>query len=195
MPADRDPSAQQITDLVRCCLAGEAWAARALVEQFQHQVFALCYRMLSQREDAEDVAQESLVRALRGLHNWDNRRDFAPWLMAIAGNRCRTLLASRARRPRSASETEQIEDPAPPPETVRELAEEVQRALAGIRAEYRQAFVLFHEHELSYGEIAEVMGCPLGTVKTWVHRARRELVDKLRVREVLSESNRALRRV
>jgi RNA polymerase sigma-70 factor, ECF subfamily len=195
MPADRDPLAQQIADLVRCCLAGESWAAGALVEQFQRQVYALCYRMLGQREDAEDVAQESLVRALRGLHNWDSQRDFAPWLLAIAGNRCRTLLAARARRPRLASETEQIEDHAPRPDAARDLAEEVQRALAGIRAEYRQAFVLFHEHELSYGEIAEAMGCPLGTIKTWVYRARRELIEQLRGRDVLSESHRALRRV
>ena len=74
MPADRDPSAVHITDLVRSCRAGESWAARALVERFQHQVYALCYRMLGQREDAEDVAQESLVRAC-ALHNWDERRE------------------------------------------------------------------------------------------------------------------------
>ena len=77
-----------------------SWPAAALVERFERQVFALCYRMLGQREDAEDVAQESLVRALRSLRNWDSSRDFVPWLLAIAGNRCRTLLAARARRPR-----------------------------------------------------------------------------------------------
>ncbi|HEY4308298.1 MAG TPA: RNA polymerase sigma factor [Pirellulales bacterium] len=195
MPADPDPSAVEIADLVRRCLGGEAEAAGALVARFERQVFALCYRMLGQREDAEDVAQESFVRALRSLRSWDAERDFAPWLLAIAGNRCRTWLSARARRPRLASEVERIEDSTPPPEAARNLAEEVERALGGIRAEYRQAFVLFHEQELSYGEIAEAMGCPLGTVKTWVHRARREIVEQLRSREVLPENSRALRRV
>ena len=135
------------------------------------------------------------VRCLRSLRNWDGRRDFAPWLLAIAGNRCRTMLAARARRPRTASEIEQVQDPTPPPEALRHLAEEVERALGAMRVEYRQAFVLFHEHELSYGEIAEAMDCPLGTVKTWVHRARRELADQLRARDVVQENDRALRRI
>jgi RNA polymerase sigma-70 factor (ECF subfamily) len=195
MPADRDPLAAEVTDLVRRCLAGDAQAAGALVARFERSVFALCYRMLGQREDAEDVTQESFVRALRSLKSWDSERDFAPWLLAIAGNRCRTLLAARARRPRLASEVERVEDSTPPPEAARHLAEEVERALGGIRPEYRQAFVLFHEHEMSYAEIAEALACPLGTVKTWVHRARRELIEQLRSREVLSENHRAVRRV
>jgi RNA polymerase sigma-70 factor (ECF subfamily) len=62
------------------------------------------------------------------------------------------------------------------------LAEEVKLALAELRAEYRQAFVLFHEQELAYSEIAAAMGVPLGTIKTWVHRARRELIDHLHQR-------------
>jgi RNA polymerase sigma-70 factor, ECF subfamily len=195
MPAARDPSADQVVDLVHHCLAGEAWAAAALVKRFERPVFALCFRMLGQREDAEDVAQESLVRALRSLRNWDSSRDFVPWLLAIAGNRCRTLLSARARRPRPSGEIEHIEDPAPAPEHARDLGEEVERALAGLRLEYRQAFLLFHEQEMSYIEIAETMDCPLGTVKTWVHRARRELIEQLRARDVLRENQRALRRI
>ncbi|MES1213152.1 MAG: RNA polymerase sigma factor [Singulisphaera sp.] len=195
MPEDRTPLTVEVTELVRLCLAGDAAAATELVARFERPVFALCYRMLGQREDAEDVTQESFVRALRSLKSWDNAREFAPWLMAIAGNRCRTLLAARARRPRAASEVERVEDTTPPPEAARHLAEEVERALAGIRPEYRQAFVMFHEQEMSYGEIAEAMGCPLGTIKTWVHRARRELVEQLRTREVLSENHRAVRRI
>ena len=64
----------------------------ALVDRFQGQVFGLCYRMLGHRQDAEDVTQESFSRALRSLKSWDNQRAFRPWLMAIAGNRCRTWL-------------------------------------------------------------------------------------------------------
>ena len=195
MPADHEQSARQVSALVRRCLAGEPQAMVALVARYERQVFALCYRMLGQREDAEDAAQETFVRALRSLRNWDSERDFAPWLLAIAGNRCRTQLAARARRPRSASEVERVEDVRPAPDGLIHLTEEVNRVLAKVRPEYRQAFVLFHDHEMSYGEIAETMGCPLGTVKTWVHRARRELVDQLRAREALPENSRALRRI
>ncbi len=195
MPADRDSSAEQVRELVKHCLAGDPRAATLLVERFEHQVYALCFRMLGQREDAEDVAQESLLRALRSLRTWDDQRDFTPWLLAIAGNRCRTMLAARARRPRTVSEIDYTPDPTPAPEAARHLAEEVEQALAVVRPEYRQAFVLFHEQELSYGEIAETLGCPIGTVKTWVHRARRELIDRLRARDVLPENNRALRRL
>jgi RNA polymerase sigma-70 factor (ECF subfamily) len=68
----------------------------------------------------------------------------------------------------------------------------VSLALARLRDEYRQAFVLFHEQELTYVEISEVLDCPVGTVKTWVHRARRELADHLRRRGVVEESSDAL---
>ena len=155
-------------------------AAAALVERFERQVFALCYRMLGQREDAEDVVQESFVRALRSLRSWDNESRFRPWLLAIAGNRCRTLLAARARRPRPASEVEHIEDRHAGARNCADLAKRWSERWR-VLAEYRQAFVLFHEQELSYGEIAEAMACPLGTVKTWVHRARRELIEQLRL--------------
>lgn len=162
-----------------------------LVQRFQGQVFGLCYRMLGQRQDAEDVAQETFVRVLKNLHRWDAARDFEPWLLAIAGNRCRTALSTRKRRPTPDILPEQVSDGLPDVHAVKNLAEEVALALAGIRDEYRQAFVLFHEQELSYGEIAEAMSVPLGTIKTWVHRARRELIDELQRRGVVAERNSA----
>jgi RNA polymerase sigma factor (sigma-70 family) len=168
--------------LVGDCLTGNQSAMLALVEQFRGQVFGLCFRMLGQRQDAEDAAQETFVRVLKNLHRWDQARDFQPWLLAIAGNRCRTALAARRRRPAAESAIELLADDAPDPQPAQQLAEEVRLALAQLRPEYREAFVLFHEHELSYAEIAESMGVPLGTIKTWVHRARRELIDHLRLR-------------
>ena len=81
--------------LIRRCLAGDQAAMLALVERFRGQVFGLCYRMLGHREDAEDAAQETFVRVLKNLHRWDADREFQPWLLAIAGNRCRTALAEQ----------------------------------------------------------------------------------------------------
>jgi len=124
--------------LAKSCLAGDQAAMLALVERFQGQVFGLCYRMLGQRQDAEDMTQETFHRALRNLKSWDPTRDFEPWLLAIAGNRCRTLLAQRGRRPASQV---LVDDPSRDDERElqagADLAEEVQRALAEIRDEYR----------------------------------------------------------
>ena len=186
---------QALDDLrtvVKRCLAGDQSAMLLLVDRFQGQVFGLCYRMLGQRQDAEDAAQETFLRVLRNLHRWDASRDFEPWLLAIAGNRCRTALATRKRRPASEALADQIADGTPDQGSARQLAEEVHLALVDIRDDYRQAFLLFHEHELSYGEIAESMEVPLGTVKTWVHRARRELIERLRARGVLEEQRHAV---
>jgi RNA polymerase sigma-70 factor (ECF subfamily) len=184
-----------LIQLVSHCLAGDQRSMLALVERFQGQVFGLCYRMLGQRQDAEDAAQETFVRVLKNLHRWDQERDFQPWLLAIAGNRCRTALAARKRRPTAELAEELVVDDQPDHDAGRQLAEELQLALQDVRPEYRQAFVLFHEQELSYAEIAEAMQVPLGTIKTWVHRARRELIEKLKVRGAIDEGRHELRTV
>src|SRR5947208_6615096 len=144
--------------LVKRCLAGDQGAMLALVERFQGQVFGLCYRMLGQRQDAEDAAQETFVRVLKNLHRWDQARDFAPWLLAIAGNRCRTALAARRRRPAvQGLEDDTVPDADDGQRGAEQLVEEVQLALADLRFEYRQAFVLCHEQQMEYMAIAQVM--------------------------------------
>lgn len=183
-----------VRELVGRCLRGDQSAMLELVEQYRGQVFGLCYRMLRHRQDAEDVTQECFVRALRSLHRWDNQREFLPWLLAIAGNRCRTMLSARMRQPASSSLVEHISDNTLEVTEAKNLAEEVELALGTLRAEYRQAFLLFHQHELSYAEISTTLGCPLGTVKTWVHRARRELIARLAQRGVVQELRNEVRR-
>lgn len=175
--------------IVLRCLAGDQTAMLALVERYQARVFALCFRMLGQRQDAEDAAQETFVRALKSLHRWDAAREFEPWLLAIAGNRCRTALSNRKRRPVHQPLLEPHPDSTPEEEPARCLAEEVRLALGDLRHEYRQAFVLFHEQQLSYAEIGETLGRPLGTIKTWVHRARKEMIDFLQRRGISHETS------
>lgn len=182
------PLLDDVRELVHRCLAGEQAAMVELVERFRGQVFGLCYRMLGHRQDAEDVTQESFLRALRSLGNWDGERELTPWLLAIAGNRCRTMLAMRSRRPVVSPLVDQMPDKPLGLEDEQSLAEEVALAMNGLRAEYRRAFLLFHEQQLSYQQISEALGCPLGTVKTWVHRARREIVDHLTERGVVERS-------
>lgn len=185
----------EVRKLVDRCLAGDQAAMLGLVERFKGQVFGLCYRMLGHRQDAEDMAQETFVRALRSLADWDKERDFHPWLFAIAGNRCRTLLSQRSRRPSSTPIVDHLPDRQPDEEPLRDLTEELELALERLRPEYRQAFLLFHKQELNYAEIADVLSCPVGTVKTWVHRARRELIDRLRSRGAFEEAPHAMHRL
>ena len=151
--------------------------------------------MLGHQQDAEDMCQETFVRAIRSLKNWDSARDFEPWLLSIAGNRCRTSLSTRRKRPQNNLELEFVPDGAPDEQAAENLAEEVDVALREVRGDYRRAFLLFHEREMRYDQIAEILDVPLGTVKTWVHRARRELVDHLRKRGVVGEAQYALRRI
>jgi RNA polymerase sigma-70 factor (ECF subfamily) len=139
------------------------------------------------------MAQETFSRALRNLKSWDATRDFEPWLLAIAGNRCRTLLAKRMRKPTPQALVETVVDDQPDFSAARHLAEEVALAMAQLRSEYRQAFVLFHEQEMSYAQIGETLDCPLGTVKTWVHRARQEMIEFLMQRGVIEDRRHATR--
>lgn len=188
------PLPTELQSLVQRCLTGSTSAALELVRRYQGQVFGLCYRMLGHRQDAEDAVQETFIRVLNNLDRWDPEREFEPWLLTIAGNRCRTRLAKRMRRPSHQSLDRPVVDDSWQQQSADLLSEEVDVALAGIRTEYKQAFLLFHQHQLSYEEIAESMDIPLGTVKTWVYRARRQIIQKLEQRGVVSGRTPELRR-
>jgi len=168
-------------ELVQGCLAGDVACQRLFVERFEGMVFGLCLKMLSRRHDAEDVAQEVFLRAFRSIHRWDGERPLRPWLLTIAANRCRTHLDGLGRRPMPID----LQADWLPEERrgdSRDDAEEIQRAIATLRPEYQQCFVLFYQQELSVEEVAEVLDCPEGTVKTWLHRARKEMAEYLRKR-------------
>jgi RNA polymerase sigma-70 factor (ECF subfamily) len=165
-------------NLVRRCLAGDAQAIRALVEAYQGLVFGLCYRMTRHREDAEDVAQDVLLRMVRSLRSWDQQRPLRPWVLAIAANRCRTYLVKQSRQPHTTEHCGEMPD-LRPPDHDRELADELRLAMDALRPEYRMVVVMFHEQELPYEEISAAIGRPIGTIKTWLHRARSAMARQL----------------
>ena len=151
-------------------------------------VFAVCVRMLGQREDAEDVYAGRVPAGLPGLRGWDPTRPLQPWILAIAANRCRTALRQRPRdAARSSVEISRVV--AEGSGDSRELSDELDLAVATLREEYRLCFVLFYQQELSCAEIASVLNRPEGTVKTWLHRARRELAERLRRRGVVNNAD------
>src|SRR5262249_14835429 len=122
----------------------------------------------------------------RSLRRWDKARPLKPWIMTIAVNRCRTWMIQRARRPEL---VEYLQETAasPPSDDAAELAREIQAALAELRDDYRLVFTLYHEQGLAYDDIADAVDKPVGTVKTWLHRARLEMLDRLRRRGMVSE--------
>lgn len=182
-------------DLVRLCLRGDERAARELVERFQRPVFSLVYRMVRDRELAEDLSQEVFVRTFNNLERYDRSYRFSSWLFKIAYNLTVDHLrrkdlptismhgspdAVTAERQEATSVT--IESWEELPDDLleaKELADHLEEAISVLRPEYRTAILLRHVEGRAYEEIAEIMGIPLGTVKTYIFRARRELRKSL----------------
>lgn len=175
----------------RSAAGGDKAAFARLVEKHKQSVYGLCYRLLGSGEESRDAAQEAFVRAYTGIRDFDARQPFAAWVLRIARNHCIDLL--RRRRPTLALESRSDEPEAGvAPELQDHYAitgeqavqeEEAQRdldlAVAALPPRYREVIALFHVQHRSYAEIAETLGVPMGTVMTWLHRARKELKQKL----------------
>jgi RNA polymerase sigma-70 factor (ECF subfamily) len=172
--------------LVRGCLRGEPESIRVLVDRFQADVYGLCVRILRHRHDAEDVTQEVFLRIFRSLRRWDAARPLRPWILGITINRCRTWMAQRSRRPEPVDYLQETAA-GPPGDDSAELVQEIQAAIGELRPEYQSVFVLFHEHGQPYDAIARALDRPVGTVKTWLHRARQEVFERLQRRGMISE--------
>lgn len=178
--------------LVAEAIGGSELAFRTLVERYQRPVFSLILRMVHDRGIAEDVTQEVFVKAWLALARYDPRRRFASWLFKIASNAAIDQLR-RKKLPTTPIETsdpdqssilDRIEDErSESPDTLvkrRELSSALEAAVAALRPEYRLVVLLRFREELPYRDIAEATGMPLGTVKTNLRRARREIEERLR---------------
>ena len=170
--------------LVERCLSGEVAAQLELVRRFELDVLRLCTKLLRDRHEAEDVAQEVFLRVFRSLHRWDRARPLKPWVLTITVNRCRTALGKRMKRPTTADYLAELPQRSPMDSSA-ELVQAVAGCVAELRQDYREVFVLYHETGHNYEEIAEIVGRPVGTVKTWLHRARLLLSAALTERGLL----------
>ncbi len=182
-------------DLVARAAAGSERAYRELLERYQRPVFSLVYRMVRDREQAEDLAQETFVKVFNHLQRYDPKYKFSSWIFKIASNltidtlrrkELVTVSLQGSRHATTADEEEAtritVESRDANPEEhleAKELGEEIEQAIGTLRAEYRTAILLRHVEGRPYEEIAEIMGVPLGTVKTYIHRARGELRESL----------------
>ena len=166
---------------------GDRKAFGRLVDLHKRSVYGLCVRLLRHPEDARDAAQETFVRAYAALGTFDATQPFAPWVLRIARNHCLDLGRRRGVRPAEVAldaspdeggGRELIDPDAPRADEAlerRELAGSLSRAVAALPSNYREVVELFHVEHLSYKEIAQAMDVPIGTVMTWLHRARARL--------------------
>jgi len=160
--------------LVARCLGGDVEAFESIVARYQRVLFNAAYRLLGDREDARDVAQQALVKAYEKLSSFDPRYRFFSWIYKIVVNEA---LNTRERRRPSAPLLADLPDTARIEETLvsRERSDSVQAALLRLRAEDREVIVLRHFAELSYAEIGETLGLAEKTVKSRLHEARQRL--------------------
>lgn len=183
-------SAQQADQqLVKRVQQGDKRAYDLLVLKYQHKIFGLISRYIRDHSEIQDVAQEAFIKAYRALPNFRGDSAFYTWLYRIAINTAKNHLVSRGRRPPSSDidveDAEYFEGDSPlkdieNPENAllgAELKEVLNKAIANLPADLRTALTLRELEDLSYEDIADVMGCPVGTVRSRIFRAR-EAVDK-----------------
>ena len=174
---------------------GHEPAFRELLTRYERPVFSLIYRMVRDRTLAEDLAQEAFIRAFNAIGSYKTSYKFSNWILKIANNHTIDHLRKRkldtvsidgsphATTADEVSQTQVVIESRDenPHEYVehRELGSQIEEAIGGLREEYRTVIVLRHVEGYAYDEIAEIMDLPLGTVKTYLHRARGELRNSL----------------
>jgi RNA polymerase sigma-70 factor (ECF subfamily) len=179
---------QEVVALAR---HGQDAAYRELVRRYERPVFSLVYRMVRDRELAEDLSQETFVKALNAIESYRPEFKFSSWIFKIANNAAIDHLRRRELDTLSLDGSPHAETPEAIEATAlqigdrqetaleeveaRELGGEIETAISRLRPEYRSCILLRHVEGRAYEEIAEILGLPLGTVKTYIHRARNEL--------------------
>ncbi|HXP58876.1 MAG TPA: sigma-70 family RNA polymerase sigma factor [Dongiaceae bacterium] len=173
---------------------GDGAAFAELVDRYKQPILNLVYRMLHDATEAEDLAQNVFVQVFRSAHRYEVSAKFSTWLFTIARNLALNELRRRSRHPSESMDAtrpdqddqplQQFEDKktVSPPERLLhgELEEKIERALAELPENQRTAILLCRQDELSYEEIAKVLGCSLSATKSLIHRGRETLKYKLK---------------
>jgi RNA polymerase sigma-70 factor (ECF subfamily) len=181
----------EINALIEAHLQGDPRAFGEIVSRFQVRLLNFVYRMIGDRERAEDLVQEAFLRVHRHLGRFDRTRKFSTWVYTIASNLAKNELRNRGRSPlvafeqaRSRDEDDdrpiEFEDFANRPDDLyeqRQLKSLVDQTVARLSSHHREVFVLRELEGKSYEEIAEIMHCNLGTVKSRLNRARQSFAE------------------
>ncbi len=173
---------------------GEIDAFEALVEKYKQAVINLVYRSVGDLAEAEDVAQNVFVQAFKAASRYQPTAKFSTWLFTIARNLCLNEIRRRSRHPTESLEPDQAEDEGasrrqypdskmsgPVEEMLQtELQEKISAVLAGLPENQRTAILLFREQDMSYEDIANILGTTLSATKSLMHRARETLKQQLK---------------
>jgi RNA polymerase sigma-70 factor (ECF subfamily) len=194
MTSDEGLSRDEVEGLVDRARAGDRAAFARLIDAFKDRIYGYVYRMLGDAEEAEDVAQETFVRAFQSLGSFRGAASFHTWLYRIASNLAIDV-ARRNKRQNNGTfsldeplesddgdyEREIADESAGPEQvtTTREMQELVRNAIAELPEKLRSVVVLYELQGENYEDIAEILGCPLGTVKSRLFNARAQLKDRL----------------
>ena len=181
-PPEAGPRDQDIVELLR---AGAFEAAfERLADRYERKVYRLCCSLLRDPDQAEDAAQESLVRVWKALSKYDQRASLSTWIYTITRNRCLTAIERRR-------DLDSLSDPAVEheaeaaqavgPETEQDHLAMLRELVEALPERFRRVLTLFYYEERSVAEVARMLGLPEGTVKTNLHRARAALGERLRV--------------
>lgn len=183
----QDANQTDINTWIKTALAGDQSAYARLYEHFSSGIYRLCYGLVLNREDAEDVVQESFVYAFKNLRRFDaDRASFKTWLYTIAVSRCRNTYRRKRLPTVDFSQILQLQIPGPQSDTPearvvkRESIDAVQSALVELSPALREAVILRYGHGLTYREMAEIMNCPQKTAESRVRLAHNKLKDVLR---------------
>jgi len=175
-----------VLEWVQAAIEGDQDAFTELVYTYQDAVYNLCYRLLSERTEAEDAAQEAFLRAYLNLQRYDPSRSFKTWLLTIASNHCIDRLRRRRMKWLSIEDETlpslSLSSDEPEPEDasiMREQSEAIQAILGELNPEYRAAVVLRYWYDYSYSEIADILDTTESAIKSRLFRARQLLGDKL----------------
>jgi RNA polymerase sigma-70 factor (ECF subfamily) len=172
---------------IAAAIRGDAMAFGLLVRACQQRAYAVAYSYLRNRDDALEAVQDAFVQAFRAMNRFEPGRPFYPWLSMIVRNKCLNQLKKRKRRGEQSLETlidagYDLPDPdaaADGPAQQHALQEQIRAALAQLSPQHREILRLRHLMELSYGEIAEALAIPPGTVMSRLHAARKALREVL----------------
>ena len=184
-------------ELIADCLAGQTQAFGDLVLRYQNRLFNTLTAVLGSADDARDVTQDAFVNAFQKLHTFRGRSAFYSWLFRIALNSAasqkrktnRTVVSIDSNRELTGDEPADQHSDSRPGHALetQERQATVRTALGQLAEEFRTALILKEIENLSYEEIAEIVGCPIGTVRSRIHRARSELRERLQ--DIFKESD------
>ena len=191
MPNPDDLATIPDADVVRLAQQGREPAFRELVRRYERPVFSLVFRMVRDRELAEDLSQDAFIKVLNHIDRYSPEFKFSSWLFKIANNvaidhlrrrRIATISMDGSPNASTAAEVEAStldlgdqQESALDELEAKELGSSIEVAIGALRPEYRSCIMLRHVEGRSYEEIAATLDLPLGTVKTYIHRARHEL--------------------